>query len=106
MEIDRLYTERRARPKPPITGRADFEAEAAAALWTANWYERLLEQHRFLSEWAQYTRQPFAVRQAIGDAERVALQKSLGARARAGQWEICAAAAVMGAPAAPVRAAA
>ncbi len=94
--ITRLYAERRARPRLPITGRVDFEAQAREALWTADWFERLLEQHRLSAEWARFTCQPYAIRQAIRDAEHCALTKSLGARARAHEWQARAAAVMTG----------
>lgn len=104
LAITRLYAERRARPRLPITGRVDFDAQAREASWTADWYERLLEQHQLSAEWARFTSQPYAIRQAICDAERAALAKSLGARARASQWEARSAAAVMTGPAGAARA--
>jgi hypothetical protein len=93
--INRLYAERRARPRLPVTGGTDFEALAVEADWTAGWWERLREQHRRSGEWARFTGQPYSIRQAIDDAERLALRKSLAARARAGRWERCASSVAM-----------
>ena len=96
VEITRLHAERRDRRQTPHL--ADFGGQALAALWTAEWFERLREQHRLLGEWARFTRQPSAVRQGIAQAERLAQQKALSARVRAGQWQARAAASVMRGP--------
>jgi hypothetical protein len=94
-EISRLQNERRTHRRSPDTGRVDFAAEASAAHCTADWFERLREQHGYLAEWARSTGQPFEVRQSIRVAEQLALRKALSARARAGEFERRAAAAVI-----------